>query len=101
MPKPRKPATAVREPIQVYLTEQDRGLLDRAAKSAGLSRAEVLRLGLRRIGTELLASENPVPAFLKKMAEGDWPAEMPTDVGARRDDYLADIYADRHEHDEK
>lgn len=42
-----------------------------------------------RLGSRL---ESEVEVFA-----GDWPADMPTDVGARHDDYLAEIYADRHE----
>ena len=38
----------VREPVQVYLDKLDRELLERAAQQTGLSKAEVLRRGLRR-----------------------------------------------------
>lgn len=36
----------VREPIQVYLTSQERAELDRAAEELGVSRSEVLRRGV-------------------------------------------------------
>jgi hypothetical protein len=36
----------VREPIQVYLTSQERAELDRAAAELGVSRSEVLRRGI-------------------------------------------------------
>jgi hypothetical protein len=36
----------VREPIQVYLTPEERAELDRAASSLGVSRSEVLRRGI-------------------------------------------------------
>ena len=39
----------VREPVQVYLAGPDRLLLDRVAEKSGLSRAEVLRRGVRRM----------------------------------------------------
>ncbi len=36
----------VRQPIQVYLTSQERAELDRAAEELGVSRSEVLRCGV-------------------------------------------------------
>jgi hypothetical protein len=94
MPPRAKRSSAVREPIQVYLTPQERGLLDRVAAKAGLSRAEVLRNGLRRYGAEVLAESHPVLAFLDEMAAG-WPSATPSDVSARHDEYLADTYSPR------
>ena len=96
MPRKGKKTDKVREPIQVYLTADDRSMLDRAAKKAGLSRADVLRRGLRRIGAEILAEEHPVVAFLERMANEPWPAGMPDDVAQRHDEYLAEIYRDTH-----
>ena len=94
--RPKKPGT-VREPVQVYLTRQDRALLDQVAKATGLSRAEVLRRGLRSIGASVLAEANPVLKLLDEMAKGDWPPEMPQDVAERHDHYLAEAYSDTHE----
>src|SRR5215510_2723874 len=91
--KPKQPAI-VREPIQVYLTRHERALLDRVAERAGLSRAEVLRHGLRRYGAEVLAESHPVLEFLEAMADG-WPAHMPADVASRHDDHLGDAYRGR------
>lgn len=39
-------AKVVREPIQVYLTPEERAELDRAASALGVSRSEVLRRGI-------------------------------------------------------
>ncbi len=39
----------VREPIQVYLSSQERAELDRAAKELGVSRSEVLRRGVEAV----------------------------------------------------
>jgi hypothetical protein len=39
----------VREPIQVYLSNQERAELDRAAKELGVSRSEVLRRGIEAV----------------------------------------------------
>ena len=50
-------AGSVREPIQVYLTPEERDVLDRCAAELGVSRSEVLRRGLRAIGD--LAAAGP------------------------------------------
>jgi hypothetical protein len=42
-------AKRVREPIQVYLTRQERAELDRAAAELGVSRSEALRRGVEAI----------------------------------------------------
>ncbi|MEX2467406.1 MAG: CopG family transcriptional regulator [Gemmatimonadota bacterium] len=39
----------VREPIQVYLTPEERAELDRAAAAMGVSRSEVLRRGITAV----------------------------------------------------
>jgi len=93
MPKPaRRKLASVREPIQVYLTREDRQLLDRASETSGISRAEVLRRGLRQYGGAVLSEPHPVIGFLEAMAGDTWPAGMPNDVGRRHDEYLADAY---------
>lgn len=40
---------AAREPIQVYLTPEERARLDRVAREMGVSRSEALRRGIRAI----------------------------------------------------
>ena len=92
---PRKPArapAAVREPIQVYLTKVDRALLDRAARASGVSRAEVLRRGLRQYGSAVVSDANSIAAFLDEMAAGPWPEGMPNDVAKHHDKHLAEAY---------
>lgn len=89
MPRPPK-RRAVREPIQVYLARPDRELLDRLSEQTGLSRAEILRRGLRRVGSELLAGQHPALQFLEEVLSQEWPAELPDDVAERHDDYLTD-----------
>lgn len=93
MPGRDKRAGSVREPVQVYLTISDRKMLKEVALVAGISAAEVLRRGLRRMAGELLADRGPVIALLDEMAAGEWAADTPTDVSARHDDYLAAAYA--------
>ena len=86
---PRRGA-AVREPVQVYLDAADRALLDRVAAKSGLSRAEILRRGARRMAAELLADENPMLALMREQSSADWPASTPSDVGGRHDQYLTE-----------
>ena len=45
----------VREPIQVYLSSQERAELDRAAKELGVSRSEVLRRGVESVRSRPLS----------------------------------------------
>lgn len=79
---------SVREPIQVYLDRDERSVLDRLAEETGLSRAEILRRGLRRFAAESGGGEPPMLAFAAEVAE----QELPPDMAARHDDYLADLY---------
>lgn len=82
----------VREPFQVYLDPADRTLLDDVAERTGLSRAEILRRGLRRVAGDLLEEEEPGSAFEQLVgALGDDPS-LPTDLAERHDAYL---YGDR------
>lgn len=84
---------AVREPIQVYLTTAERALLDRLARETGLSRAEVLRRGLRSFAAESAGADSPLLEFLASIRGDDWPADM----AERHDEYLTETYLDRHE----
>ena len=45
----------VREPIQVYLSSEERAELDRAAKELGVSRSEVLRRGVEAVQSRPLS----------------------------------------------
>ena len=84
----RKPTTAVREPMQVYLDGGDRSLLERVALTTGLPKAEVLRRGLRRFAADVLADESPALAFLSDASS--LPAtHVAEDVAVNHDDYLA------------
>ena len=95
---PKKPRRAqVREPIQVYLAPDDRDLLDRAAHASGESRAEIMRQGIRRMTAEILGEADPMLALLREMQARDWPADEPTDVSERHDEYLAAANLNRRE----
>jgi hypothetical protein len=80
--KPRQ----VREPIQVYLDGRDRSLLDRLAKEADVPRAEILRMGLRRLATDV-AGDPRGAGFRALMGVLEGP-DVPSDLAARHDDYL-------------
>src|SRR5438128_1593620 len=87
-PFKRSRPMAVREPVQVYLVASDRALLDRVAKKAGLSRAEVLRRGVRRMAVEMLVDESPMLSFIEDAAAAKWPSRVPSDAAERHDVYL-------------
>ena len=91
---PRRPTRGkeVREPIQVYLDRDERALLDRLAKETGLSRAEILRRGIKSFAAEA-APRSPLFEFLLSLRGDDWPADM----AERHDDYLAEAYLDNHD----
>jgi hypothetical protein len=99
----RKPATRyathppsakqVREPVQLYVSGDERRLLDRMAIESGLSRAEVLRRGLKLFAREQPAENNPMVAFMREMRGSDWPA----DIGRRHDAHLEEAILDTHE----
>lgn len=83
-PKPSK----VREPVQVYLDPADRALLEDVVTRTGMSRAEILRRGLRRAAEDLLAERRPGSSFERLVgALGDDPS-LPSDLSVRHDEYL-------------
>ena len=88
MPKrtPR-PAKEVREPVQVYLAPDDRDLLNRLAAENGLSKAEVLRRGMRSFAREQ-SGASPMLAFIAEGQAGTWPES----VAVRHDEILAETY---------
>jgi hypothetical protein len=72
----KKKSRIVREPLQVYLTHDERELLDRLAREAAQSRAEILRRGLRSLAAELQGSASPMLAVVRDLAGDDWPADL-------------------------
>jgi len=83
-----KPARAVREPVQVYLESPDKALLDRLAERTSLSRAELLRRGLRRLAAELEVDGAPgrsLHTLIGSLGDG---ADIPNDLSLRHDEYL-------------
>lgn len=88
MPKrPSSPPGRVREPVQVYLEADDSSLLARLTAAAGLSKAEVMRRGMRAFAREQ-DLESPMLRFVADSSAGDWPAG----VAADHDAVLAESY---------
>ncbi len=81
-----------REPLQIYITSDERRLLDRMAQETGLSRAEVLRRGLRSFAREQPTVSSPMLEFMRDMRGSDWPA----DIGRNHDKYLEEAQLDTH-----
>lgn len=87
MPRRKKPGR-VSEPVQVYLDRQDRELLDDLARENRISRAEVLRRGIRRLAAENPNVRRPGWSFdLLIGAFGNDP-RLPTDLSERHDYYI-------------
>ncbi len=84
----RKPKSdQVREPIQVYLTPEERSTLDRVAHLLDVSRAEILRRGISAVARDAYAgTADPLDDLVGRFDE---PA-APRDLAARHDHYLAD-----------
>jgi hypothetical protein len=78
----------VREPVQVYLDERDRALLEQLAERTALPRAELLRLGLRRLSDEMLAAARPGASLDVLIGALDGASDVPEDLAARHDEYL-------------
>lgn len=76
-PKGRK----VREPVQVYLAADDSALLASLAGDFGLSKAEVLRRGLRSYA-RAQSAEGPMLRLLDSGAAGDWDGPLGPDLDA-------------------
>ncbi|MDP3909215.1 MAG: hypothetical protein Q8Q14_02395 [Gemmatimonadales bacterium] len=84
----------VREPVQAYLDEADRALLEEVARRTGLARAEVLRRGLRTFAQQALAERAPGWAFESLIGAFGDDAAIPADLSERHDGYLTDALAD-------
>ena len=86
MPKPLRPR-AVREPVQVYLAPDDSELLARLAAETGLSKAEVLRRGVRSYAREQ-GGDSPMLKFIAERGGAGWPRA----AAVNHDTLLADAY---------
>ena len=87
-------ARRVREPVQVYLDERDRELLEALVERTSLSRAELVRRGLRRLSEELLTDARPGQSLDLLIGALDAAPDVPADLAARHDEYLYGDAAD-------
>ena len=78
----------VREPVQVYLDRSDRDLLEQAARETGLSRAEIMRRGLRRFADDILTERPPGWSLQGLISSLEDVEDLPTDLAERHDTYL-------------
>ncbi len=90
MPKRKSRRRLVRDPVQVYLAPDDRRLLDGLARETGLSRAEILRRGIRSFAAATRGDgvRSPMLAFLEEVAGEEWPEGL----AERHDDFLTDAH---------
>jgi hypothetical protein len=84
----RATAKGVREPVQVYLDERDRDLLEELTARSALSRAELLRLGLRRLSAEMLTEGKRGGSLDSLIGVLDAAPQVPRNLAAKHDDYL-------------
>ena len=83
----KKPAR-VGEPVQVYLTDRDRNLLEKLAKSTALPKSEVLRVALRRLAADLPGATKAGSSLPVLIGVLDDAPDVPADLSERHDEYL-------------
>jgi hypothetical protein len=88
MPKrSARKSPSVREPVQVYLAQDDRDLLKRLVAETGLTKAEILRQGMRSFAREQ-GGGSPMLRFVAESTSGEWPES----VAEKHDEILAESY---------
>jgi len=88
MPKTPRRSGLVREPVQVYLAPDDSALLNRLSEETGLSKAEILRRGVKSYAREQGGAVAPMLRYLAESSAGSWPS----DVAVDHDAVLAESY---------
>ncbi|MCC6929832.1 MAG: hypothetical protein IT359_12700 [Gemmatimonadaceae bacterium] len=83
-PTPRR----VREPVQAYLETDDAELLASLAERLSVSKAEVIRQGIRRMAQELELAQRPGAGLSGLLGSLDVARDVPPDLAARHDEYL-------------
>ncbi len=78
----------VREPVQAYLEADDSQLLTALSEHLSLSKAEVIRLGIRRLAQELELAQRPGVGVSALVGALDGSVDVPSDLAARHDEYL-------------
>ena len=85
---PSKKRLQVKEPVQVYLDQPDRLLLEEIAEKMGLPRAEVLRRGLRRLAERLIPERAPGWSIDTLTGSLQGIPDLPDNLAEHHDDYL-------------
>lgn len=80
------------EPLQIYITADERRMLDTLSAETGLSRAEILRRGLRTFAAQRAGDSGPMHELLLSLRDAKWPA----DIATEHDQHLTDAYIDGH-----
>jgi hypothetical protein len=88
MTKASSRSPVVREPAQVYLAPDESALLNRLAEETGLSKAEILRRGIKSYAREQGNSTAPMLRYLSETSPEGWPESVAVDHDAA----LADSY---------
>lgn len=78
----------VREPVQAWLDAPDSELLDDLSEQTSLSKAEVIRRGIRRLAQDLDVAGRPFAGLNALSGALDAAADVPADLAARHDEYL-------------
>ena len=78
----RTRARSIREPVQVYLGADDSALLSRLTADTGLSKAEILRRGVRSFAREQTAGTSPMLRFVTESRPDGWPNAVAKDHDA-------------------
>ena len=84
---------AIREPLQIYMAGDERRLLDQLSEETGLSRAEILRQGLRQFAVQRAGSGGPMETLMRDLRQ----RPLDSEIAASHDDHLARAYTDRHD----
>lgn len=82
----------VREPLQIYMASDERRLLDRLSDETGLSRAEILRQGLKQFAMQQAGNNGPMQTLMNTLRQEFFPP----DIAEEHDAHLADAYTETH-----
>lgn len=77
----------VGEPVQVYLSDRDRALLDNLAVRSGVPRSEVIRVALRQMANATPGAESGASLSVL-IGAVDATHDIPKDAAERHDVYL-------------
>jgi hypothetical protein len=72
-----------KRPIQVWLDEQDRRLLEGLAQRHGQSAAETVRMAIRRWAVDAAGEADEILGLIGSIED----AELPSDLSTRHDEY--------------